>query len=243
MIRVAAPNALSIARMRRPPYYDAGSGPTATLDGFLQYAIASSGGFTPLYFVDFQANQAIINGAQVGRVANIPSLTGTLNLGPSGHTVASNSNILVMPATGVTYPCTMVVQFTRTTGGADEYLVQLDSGSDLEVVVQMMTAGNVARLTTLTGGVSANAGSGSATTVGVRYKMASRVQVNNTQSARTPGTNGTAQTTAPLPAAPANIRVGGSVAGTAVFRGSIAKFAIIPVAATTAQLQGITLAP
>ena len=200
---------------------------------------------TPSYLIDFVQNYAIINRVNVGAVANIPSLSGTLNLVATGQRIAGASNGLIIPLSGVTYPLTWSIGFIRSTdSGGLEVVAVMDSGSAANLTMYRIDAGDQLRLrvdATPPGSNQANVGGGAVmTTVPTSLQRAAgRVATNSVQNCRN-GTLGTERTVVTLPTNPTRLIVGVDSSGAQSFTGDIAFIKIFAGAAADATLQGLT---
>ena len=189
---------------------------------------------------DYTTNNASINGV-VSTIANIPSISGTLDLSSSGHLVSGAANGLIIPLTGVTYPLTFLVEFIRNTDtGGTEVVALLDAGSATNMTLYRIDAADQLRLRVDATTNQSNVGGGTAmTSVPTSVQRAAgRIAANSVQNCRN-GTLGAEDTAVTLPANPTRLVVGVDSAGAHTFTGYIRKIKIYPGAATDAQLQAL----
>lgn len=210
-------------------------------------SVATSAGVygspTPSYLIDFAQNYAIINRVNVGAVANIPSLSGTLNLVATGQRIAGASNGLIIPLSGVTYPLTFMIGFIRSTdSGGTEVVALLDAGSAANMTLYRIDAADQLRLRVDASSANqCNVGGGTLlTSVPTSVQRAAgRIAANSVQNCRN-GTLGGEDTSVTLPTNPTRLVIGVDSAGARTFDGDIAFVKIFPGISTDATLQGLT---
>ena len=208
-------------------------------------AIRACGGSLPDYYFDFVNNRALIAGRDIGPISNTPSLTGTLDLTPSGHLVDGADNGLIIPLTGVTYPLTMLLECVRTTdSGGTENVVRLDDGDATDRVGFNVTNTDILRWTVTTASVSqANIDASGTLVLGQVNRAVGCTNTNRAQAARTNGTLGTEDTAVTLPANPTRLVIGVDSAGAHTFTGYIRELAIVSnITSTDGQLVASALA-
>lgn len=210
----------------------------------LAQATAALGGIEPLHWFNFASNRALFNSVDVGAIANIPNLTGTLNLVAGvGQRVATAANILKITSPGIAFPFSMQVIFTRTTdtgggeilvnatiGGTQQNTANINVGA-ADTVRAVLTTANVNQATTTIGSV--------VTTTGVRYKSAARFGTNSVNCAIN-AVLATADTVATVFTLPDSLNIGGSVTGASFLVGDIESVAIFSSALIDGQLQTVT---
>lgn len=214
--------------------------------GSLGGAVGLPGGLVLSHLIDFTNNRAVINGS-VTTIANIPSISGTLNLVSTGQRIAGASNGLIIPLSGLAYPLTFMVEFIRSTdSGGTEVVALLDAGSSANLTMYRIDAGDQLRLrvdATPPGSNQANVGGGTTmTSVPTSVQRAAgRVASGSAQNCRN-GTLGTEDTSVTLPTNPTRLIVGVDSSGAQTFTGDIGRVKIFNgVAATDAQLQALSL--
>jgi len=203
-------------------------------------------GLTPLYYLNFMSDIAYVNGTNLGSIANIPSITGTLNLSSAGHTFAAAANGLKFPISGVTQPLTVVVEGVRDTdtGGVEGFAIVCDNTAAEQVKIEVSAADQF-RFITLKGGVTqANVAASGTTIIGKRVRIAGRSNTDSVQTARTTDggvvTMGTEDTLATIPNNPTHVWLGYDELGSSTpFRGKIREFMIINGAQNDATLQAL----
>jgi hypothetical protein len=175
----------------------AGDAPQPTL---MEIATAYLGGIAPYHYWDFTTNRAIYAGEDIGAVTDTPgwSVTG-------GSLVRDATGLLVTVETisataGITYPCTLWVEFERATDtGAGETYLQLFADADNRAAISVSAGDAIAALSRAGGVQVASIAPGSVAT-GI-YKVASRVASTNFQAVLD-GVLGTPDITGNAPSAP-----------------------------------------
>lgn len=203
-------------------------------------------GLRPTHSIDFTKNRAVINGV-ITTIANIPSITGTLDLSTAGHLVDGADNGIIIPLTGVTYPLTFFVEFVRNTdSGGNEVVACLDAGSAANLTMYRIDTGDQLRFridATPPGANQCSIGGGTTASLSAVptavQRAAGRAQTNDAQNCRN-GTLGTQDTAVTLPTNPTRLVVGVDSDGAQTFTGYIRKIKIYTGAATNAQLQALT---
>lgn len=215
--------------------------PKILLSTFAERLAAELGGLTPTYYFDFIANRAIFNGTDVGTIANIPSLSGTLALSPSGHLIDSLATCLSVPVSGITFPCTMMCEFVRTVdSGAVAQIGALDDGTNSNLVGHRISATDLYRPGSVVLAGAAEAAVGAlVNTVGVVSRGSASYSTDNIRGANLGVIEATPDVVATLPSPGTRISFGlaGAVQS---FTGYIRKFAIVSGATTDKQLQQIS---
>jgi len=199
------------------------------------------GGLIPTYWLDFQANKACIDGKDVGAIADVPGISGTLSLGTTGHVIASTANVLVMPVT-LPYPFTALVKCIRSTdSGFNERVAQLDDGTEAERANLYVSSTDVWRAQHFTASVSDyNGPSGITATVGASAKIASRFQLNNMNLAVNAVRTAADDTACAVNVNPTTLRIGAGVANVEPWFGTVQFLALIKGVHSNAQLQTLT---
>jgi hypothetical protein len=173
----------------------------------------------------FASSYIKTEGSQVTRSADAASMTGT-NFSSwynqAQGTVFSDVNLTVSPATGTQ-------NLYAISNGTTSERVQANTGSG--------AGGNISATVTAGGVLQAQTINGSLSTAG-NYKYANAYQVNNFASLVNGGA-AVVDTSGTLPVVD-RLFLGASSGGGTNFNGTIKKFAYYPLAATSAQLQGLT---
>lgn len=192
----------------------------------LQQATAYLGGNEPTHWFDFIRNRALIDGEDIGTIADIPSISGTTDLSASGHLVNGADNGLIIPLSGLTYPLSFYVEFVRNTDtGGSEVVARLDDGDVSDHVQFNISTADLVRFAVITATVNqASILPGAATTATV-LKAIGRVNTNSVQIALN-GSLGTEDVLATLPASPTRLLVGIDSAGVQTFIGHIRRIGL-----------------
>jgi len=130
-----------------------------------------------------------------------------------GSTVTRAADVLTIGSvTGLDYPLSLAAEFERVvdTGGNESVLV-VDVNSSAEMANLYVDSSDVARLLVRqSSSTQANVATSGSTTVGVVYKTAGRISLNDMNAARD-GTLGTVDTSANEPNSPTRIVIGSAV--------------------------------
>lgn len=156
------------------------------------------GGVVPKYHINFARNFALWNGTFLSRVSDVPGLTGTLNLGPGGHTIAALANGLAIPIT-LPYPHSGVVAWRRgTDSGLDEDIHWVSAGATDHYTRCFVDSTDQGRLEVATAGAqeASLVASAMSVSVNVFVRSAYRVGAHDVQAARAQNGGGVVFSTA-----------------------------------------------
>lgn len=200
------------------------------------------GGVMPKYHINFARGFALWDGSLIP-VAAIPSMTGTLNLGPEGHTIASLSNALTIPVT-LPYPHSGVLAYRRgADSGVAENISYVAAGATQHHTRIVINASDQARFEVTTAGVTEAgiAASAASLTSAVLVRSVYRAGANDAQAARSQNGNnvtfGTADTGVTAPNAPDTWFLGvGNDGVTSNFRGTIHSASLVSGAFTDGNI-------
>lgn len=224
---------------------DAGGEPVTLLneDGSLWDALIADAtaylGLQPYHWFDFVNDRAAYAGADIGTIADIPGLTGTLALSSEGHQITGTGNHLTITSPGVDAPMTVYLEIKRVTDtGGVEYLMQPYASAN-ERGALLVSATDIVTLIPVSGGAAtANITVGSAVTTGAVNKIAFSMATDSFNVALD-GAAGTRDTSGAVPATPTEIQIGHS-SGAATFFGYIRKLAFISSASADGVLTAMT---
>jgi hypothetical protein len=196
-------------------------------------------GLTPVHYLDFTTNRAIWNQRDIGAIASVPGLTGTLDLSSSGHLIDGADNQLSISSPGIAATHTMFIEFRRAVDtGAVEYLLRAFASAN-ERSNLYLSATDLLQFTPVAAGAAvADITVAGAIATAAVTKGAARTALNSFNVANN-GTAGTLDTAGALPSVCTSLEIGHS-GGTATFAGHIRRVAIFNAALTDAQLQAIT---
>jgi len=221
-----------------------GSVPPFSRPNFSSQYSGYMGGSTPTHWLDFMNNRAVMAGVDVGAIASIAGITGTLNLSDAGHTVASAANGLIIPLTAVAYPLSFFIEFVRTVDtGAIERVARVDDGTTNNKSEWFINAVDSLRWSIDAAAVNqANMATGLITTGSV-FQGAGRVNTNSAQSCKSPNgaIGGAEDTVVTLPANPTRLVIGVDSAGAWTFSGVIRRIALFNGSALDDTLLGATI--
>lgn len=216
--------------------------PKVFLSTFLERITAELAGRVPTHYIDFIEDRAIYAGTDVGDVASIPGLTGTLALSAEGHLADSAATRLTIPISGVTFPCTVMCEFTRTVdSGATTQIMALDDGTAAELFGHRISAADLYRPGSVVDGGAAQAAVGPfANTLNVPQRGVGSYDSNDVRAAAEGIIASNPDTAVTLPVVPTLMSIGGAPGATVLFTGYIRKIAVIPGASTDKELQAMS---
>jgi hypothetical protein len=197
-------------------------------------------GKTPRYWFDFIDNRALFAGEDVGAIADVPNLSGTLDLGAGGHRIDGVDNRLVVTGLSLAYPLTLWAEFTRSVDtGALEGVMSLDDGDDTDRAMLYVSAADKGTANAKSANSTVyNAASLASIALDAPTKMAARFQADNMRAAMN-NVLSALDSTAAAPATSTTLRFGTFFNGTDL-NGRIRRAAIIMGPAADAELQGMT---
>jgi hypothetical protein len=196
----------------------------------------------PAYHLDFARDVSYINGTLSRGIASVAGLSGTLNLGPEGHTIASSANVLSLPISGVTFPHGGIVAFRRTAdSGLDEPVAFTATGLLDYSGIQISTADQARAYVIANAVQEASIAASGTSIVNVLVRSAYRVAVNSAQAARSQAGSvvafGTEDVGVAVPATPDTWYIGSDAAGALLnFRGAIRSASLFAGTVTDAHI-------
>jgi len=199
-------------------------------------------GLVPDYWIDFVSNQVIWDGALLKGIADIPGLSGTAQTGVDGHLANAGASVLTFAGINIPAPFGIFLEANRQGDlGANETLVQLDSGFSLDCSRITINAADSLRPQEFVANTATyNPATGYTAAIGVPFRVASRHATNDCQGA----VNGalTAVTTSiTIPANRTTLQIGAAVSGLLPCNAYIRRLAIVKRGPTAAELSAGTL--
>ena len=149
------------------------------------------------------------------------------------------ADVLTVPVSGLDYPLSLFAEFERAVDTAgSEVICQIQAANNNDRSTLYVTSSDLGGSFTFTGGAQVSGHSiAGALAVGTTYKLANRVDTNNTNAARG-GTLGTNDTVCANPATPTTVRFGSDTSSPSF--GYLRRAAIWPRALTDAELTAVT---
>lgn len=148
------------------------------------------------------------------------------------------ADVISIGSLAIEAPLTLVAGFEAAQAtSATKYIVQLDAGTQNNIVLNYLSGTMARRAYAVAGGAAqADVVAGVTVAVGDKWTMAGRFQTDNVNAAAS-GTLGTADTSATMPTGLVNMRLGSTSVGAAQANGYIRRAIVYPRAFSDAELQ------